>query len=64
MIIYFDYITGYGVNAVVNGVWDFYPSVDELIHECTRHYGDQFILVSTSVPSGSFIGYKESLNDQ
>lgn len=62
-VIYFDYIAGFGVNALVAGEWDYYPSVDELMHECVSHYGNQLVLVSTATASGHFTGYRESLND-
>ncbi|CDH24075.1 hypothetical protein [Xenorhabdus bovienii] len=61
-IIYFDYIAGFGINALVNGEWDYYPSLDELIFECNSLYGNQIVLVSTTATSGCFTGYQESLN--
>ncbi|MEX0447808.1 hypothetical protein [Xenorhabdus sp. SGI246] len=61
-VIYFDYIAGFGVNARVNDEWDYYPSVDELMHECSALYGNQVVLVSTAVASGTFTGYQESLD--
>ncbi|WP_244903155.1 hypothetical protein, partial [Xenorhabdus innexi] len=61
-IIYFDYIAGFGINALVNGEWDYYPSVDELMFECISLYGSQIVLVSTTTTSGCFTGYQESLN--
>ncbi len=60
-IIYFDYIAGFGINASVSGEWDFYRSFDELVDECTGFYGDDFLLVSIVLHSGSFVGYRESL---
>ncbi|MDC9588957.1 hypothetical protein PSI23_06405 [Xenorhabdus sp. XENO-10] len=60
-IIYFDYIAGFGINALVADEWDFYPSVDELMYECTSLYGNQIVFVSTATTSGNFTGYQESL---
>lgn len=60
--IYFDYIAGFGINALVAGDWDYYPSVDELMYECISLYGNQVVLVSTATASGQFTGYQESLN--
>ncbi|CDM89440.1 hypothetical protein [Xenorhabdus bovienii] len=60
-IIYFDYIAGFGINALVADEWDFYPSVDELMYECTSLYGNKIVLVSTAATSGNFTGYQESL---
>ncbi|MDX7990794.1 hypothetical protein [Xenorhabdus littoralis] len=61
-VIYFDYIAGFGVNALVDDEWDYYPSVDELMYECSSLYGNQVVLVSTAVTSGCFTGYQESLH--
>ncbi|CDH02066.1 hypothetical protein [Xenorhabdus bovienii] len=60
-IIYFDYIAGFSINALVADEWDFYPSVDELMYECTSLYGNKIVLVSTAATSGNFTGYQESL---
>lgn len=60
-IIYFDYTSNFGVNACVSGEWDFYRSFDELVDECISFYGDDFLLVSVVLYSGSFVGYRESL---
>ncbi|SPW34105.1 Uncharacterised protein [Edwardsiella tarda] len=62
-VIYFDYVSGFGVNALVDGNWDYYPSFDELLHECDRVYGHEIVLVSTSAESGTVVSYKESLNE-
>ncbi|CDH04539.1 conserved hypothetical protein [Xenorhabdus bovienii str. oregonense] len=61
-VIYFDYISGFGINALVGGNWDYYPSVDELMYECVSLYGNKIVLVSTAATSGCFTGYQESLN--
>ncbi|OKP03317.1 MULTISPECIES: hypothetical protein [Xenorhabdus] len=59
-IIYFDYIAGFGINAFIADELDFFPSFDELIHYCIALYGDQIVLVSTTVTSGISTGYQES----
>lgn len=60
-IIYFDFIEGYGINAQVGSEWDFFRSFDELLKECSLHFGDDFLLATTVAVSGSFTGYRESL---
>lgn len=60
-IVYFDFIEGYGINAQVGIEWDFYRSFDELIKECSNCFHDNFILAPTTAVSGSFLGYRESL---
>lgn len=60
--VYYDYTPDYGVNACVGGEWDFYNSFDELMQHCSESCSSDVVLVSVSVPSSSFVGYRESLS--
>ena len=60
-IVYYDYISGYGVNACIGGDWDFYRSFDELVSACVETIGSDFVLVSVALPSGSWVGYRETV---
>lgn len=59
VIIYYDYIPNYGVNACIDGDWDFYSSFNELVFACVETIGTDFVLVSVVLSSGSWVGYQE-----
>lgn len=58
-VVYYDYVSGYGVNACIDGDWDFYRSFDELVAFCVETIGSDFVLVSVALPSGFWVGYQE-----
>lgn len=61
-IVYYDYISDYGVNACIDGDWDFYSSFNELVSVCVETIGSDFVLVSVVLPSGSWVGYQEAVH--
>lgn len=60
-IVYYDYIPDYGVNACIDGEWDFFSSFNELFIACVETIGDDFVLVSVALSSGSWVGYQETV---
>lgn len=54
--IYYDFLPGYGVNAFVEGDWDFYRSMGELCDYVAELYGCQpVVFVPHSLAVGTVI---------
>jgi hypothetical protein len=59
--IYYEYISGFGINALVHSEPDFYHSDNELFHECYELFGMCFILVPVCADAGSFDAFHDSM---
>lgn len=56
IVIYYDSLPGYGVNAFVEGDWDFYRSMAELYDYVAELYGCQpVVFVPHSLSVGTVI---------
>lgn len=59
--IYFEYISGFGINALIYNEPNFYHSANELFHECHILFGMCFILVPLTAKSGFFEAFNDSM---
>lgn len=56
IVIYYDFLPGYGVNALVEDEWDFYRSMGELCDYVAELYGCQpVVFVPHSLAIGTVI---------
>lgn len=56
IVIYYDFLPGYGVNALVEDEWDFYRSMGELCDYVAELYGCQpVVFVPHSLAVGTVI---------